>query len=458
MNASDRSTFRAHLVTVGVFLAIALIWLFVQMQAGGAIPRIGGHKYRIAVALPTSSSLTKGARVTMAGANVGVVTSVKREGMAARVALLITDERVTPLAADSRVALRLRTPVGENYLSIAPGRSNLTVPSGGTLAIQQADEYVDVDQILSSLQGRNRERARQLFDHLGAAVDGRSRQLNQVLQDGSATFVDGGKLLHVVHRDRAAVGRLVQQLGDIAAAVGDRGQAIRAIAREGLATFRAIRDRDSALKATLDRLPATLSAVRTTTNTLRAVTGQASPVLIDLGAAVRELRPSVRRLPSATATGRHVVSELGAAAPALRRTAREVNRLAPPLARALPTLTSTMCQLNPLVRYLKPYTRDVLGLLLGLGSASNTYDASGHLIRATAVAGENSLVGLPDAANSAAQTLLHGGVLSRSSLLRYNAYPGPLEAGGIVAKESDARGPEDVPRTGFKYPRVTADC
>jgi len=458
MNAGDRRTFRAHLVTVGVFLAIALIWLFMQMQAGGAIPKIGGHKYRIAVALPTSSALAKGARVTMAGADVGKVTSVKRQGMAARVELLITNPRVTPVPSDSTVALRLRTPVGENYLSIAPGRSNVTVPSGGTLAVRQADEYVDVDQILSSLQGRNRERARRLVAALGAAVDGHSEKLNQVLKDGSATFVNGGKLLHVVHHDRVAVSRLVQHLGDIAAAVGDRGHAIRVLAREGLTSFRAIRDRDAALRATLDRLPATLAAVRETTTTLRRATGQASPVLADLSAAVRELRPSVRRLPSATTTGRRVVAELGAAAPGLRKAVRQVHRLSPRLSAALPTLVSTMCQLNPLVRYLRPYTRDVLGLLLGLGSASNTYDATGHLIRATAVAGDNTLVGLPDSVNSATQTLLHSGVLSQSSLLRYNAYPKPLEAGGIVANASDARGPEDVPTTGFKYPRVTADC
>ena len=75
--------------------------------------------------------------------------------------------------------------------------------------------------------------------------------------------------------------------------------------------------------------------------------------------------------------------ELGAAAPRLQGTLGRLEKLAPPLAAALPHLHKTLCQVNPMLRYAKPYAPDLTAFIVGMGSAANSYDALGHLIRLT---------------------------------------------------------------------------
>jgi len=94
---------------------------------------------------------------------------------------------------------------------------------------------------------------------------------------------------------------------------------------------------------------------------------------------------------------------------------------------------------------------------VGLGSAANSYDAIGHVIRLTPVLTENALVGLPDEVSRAARTLFHAGALKKVSGLSFDPYPEPGSVGEDT-EMTDAVGPDDVPETGYKYPRITPDC
>ena len=97
----------------------------------------------------------------MAGAEVGTVKKVERtDDLAggATVTMQLTEESVIPPPRDSRVQIRTRSQVGETYLAIVVGTDKQTVPENGTLGIDRADELVSVDQILSVLQGKTRER------------------------------------------------------------------------------------------------------------------------------------------------------------------------------------------------------------------------------------------------------------------------------------------------------------
>jgi hypothetical protein len=101
---------------------------------------------------------------------------------------------------------------------------------------------------------------------------------------------------------------------------------------------------------------------------------------------------------------------------------------------------------------------DVTSAVVGLSSAANSYDALGHVIRLTPIITENYLVGLPPAASAAAHTLLHAGLLSKSNALSWDPYPAPGQMGTSSASGKSILGPEALGQTGYKYPRVMADC
>jgi hypothetical protein len=190
------------------------------------------------------------------------------------------------------------------------------------------------------------------------------------------------------------------------------------------------------------------------------VTRVAAPVLFNLAAAVQEIRPAVQLLAPAAREGRAAVDELGAAAPPLQQTLVKLRGLSAPAVEALPRMQKTLCQLNPMIRYIKPYTNDVISAVGGLGSAANAYDAIGHLIRITFVSqNDNSLVGLPADVSQASFTLLHAGLLGKYMPLTYNPYPAPGQIGKEVATgQQDILGPSQVPSTGYKFPHILADC
>lgn len=444
---------------LGAFLTVGALIVFLQLS--GSFP--SGGRYTVQAALPTSAALVDGSRVTMAGAQVGTVKKIERRGIATVVTLELEDERVTPIPEDTKVTLRQRTPVGESYIALTPGRSAQKLDDGAALPISQAEEYVDIDQLLSTLQGPTRDKTRQLIQGVGDGVRGRGDELNEVLGHGSSLLKSSSNVYTLLSQDREQLARLVGQLGRLGAAVGERGEAVRVTAQRGLTTLRAVRSSDAALRRLVDELPATLEQVRASSNRLDSVSDSATPVVANLAKAVAEVRPAVRSLRPAAQTGREVVRELDAVAPPLQGTLKRVTAASSPLGKALPALNKTLCEIAPMVRYVKPYTDDVLAAVVGLGSATNSYDALGHLVRLDAIVSENTVGGLPDEVQAAQQTLLRSGLVGEltGSKLTYNPFPKPGQIGQDYAGKPGTpiiSGPEDLARSGYKYPRLTPDC
>jgi phospholipid/cholesterol/gamma-HCH transport system substrate-binding protein len=454
----QRHGFIGRLAVVLVAVGLALGTVFGLAYDGGALRF--GNSYKLQAIIPTSASLIPGARVTMAGAQVGLVTGVKQYGDGALVSMSISDKQVTPLPADSRVALRYVTPIGENYVEIDPGTSKTMLVSGAILPVSQAAPYVDVDQLMSVLQGSTTQRTRELIEALGSALATRGPQLNSTLGGVSKTFAPLANIVQIMHADQTQSDDLVQYLGDIASAAGERGASIMTLAHDALTTFKAVGVQDKALSTTFDELPSTLSQVRETADTLNSATNTAAPVVQKLADTVHDLRPAIQSLAPAASEGRQVLSELQKAAPGLTTTLARLRSLSGPTVRALPELTRTLCQVNPMLKYVKPYTGDVISFLSWFGSAVNAYDDIGHLVRLVPIVGDDSVSGLPAGVSTAMFELLHAGLLENTTALNWDPYPAPGQIGKESATGSaEAIGPFDLKaKTGYTYPHVTADC
>ena len=452
--------FGRHALVLAAFVVITLAWVTFILSESGTLPSFG-ETYELETTVPSASLMTPGARVTVAGAEVGSVKKVERAdeiGSGAKLTLEITDDRVTPVPRDSRVQIRTRSQVGENYVSIAIGRDRQTVPSGGSLGLEQADELVDVDQILSVLRGKTRERTRTLLREFGGALTGRGDELNSTIRGSAGVIHYGTEMMDVLYTRRRTVASLVDQLGRVMAALGDRGAAIDTIATQGVTSLRAIGDRDAALAETLRELPSTLDQVRRASSTLGDVSDRAAPVVANLAVATRELRPAIQDLAPAARDGRGVFRELGGAAPRLTRTLSSLNKLSKHLPQVMPPLRTAFCQLNPAMRYLKPYRRDFLELVFHLGSAGHSYDAIGHLLRLSPIVNENSLSGAPPEVLDASKVLLQSGAFLPQKVISLDPIMEVGEVGRTRASASDPKTPEEVAASGFKYPRVKKDC
>lgn len=444
--------FSRHLLVAVAGVVFAVGCAIVLLAGSGAI---GGTDTReVRALIPSSSALAAQARVTMAGVRVGRVTHVRRRGGMALVTMQV-DRGQGRIPADSRVALRLRTLVGEKSLEIVPGASPRGLPDGGLLPASQADDLVEVDQILTQLRGRTRQQARAAIQALGKGLDGKGRQLNDLVAAGSGIVNVGTDPFVMLSRNSEEVTKLVSNVAELAQRVGDRGRAIRGFADGLNRTFRAIAGRDQALRASLDAMPSTIDALRRTSGILDRTATVASPTVARATTAVTGLHPAVRTLRPAAQHGRELVRELDRINQPLRTTLASARALSPDAVSALPKLGRTLCQLNPLVRYLAPYDRELTSMVASLGSAVNSYDANGHIARLYIGVGDSSVFGLlPPEVEKAKSDLINSGILQQLRMLGYNPYPAPGKANETKIGRNST-GPADAENA---YVRVNADC
>lgn len=444
---------RKHLLPVGLAVLLAFGWCVYWLKEAGSLPTPGGS-YEVDAEVPKVSSLVPGSSVRMSGIKVGQVTAVERDGRTAKVRLVIDDEH-SPIPSDSRVGVRLRTLVGENYMTVYPGRSDQDLPDGGTLPLSPAEDYVDVDQILSVLQGGTRARARQFIRSAGNGVEDRGPELNEFLEHTPKLVRNGSSLVDVLGHDRKQVARLLDNFGAVTRAIGQRGAAIRDMARGMHTTFAAVASRDEALRSTLRQMPSTLAQLRKTTNVVSSVTDTLAPTLSRLAGAVRKVDPAIDLLEPAANEGQGVLKGLSVTAPPLVRTLGRIRALAGPTAAALPEVRKSLCELAPALDYVAPDGRDVASFMQTvLASSANYYDATGHALRLGVSVADNAFMATPKVVRDAQQKLLKSGLLSKTHLLGYDPYPGPGNIGNLT-KGRGIAGPDEWP---YKYKRVETAC
>jgi phospholipid/cholesterol/gamma-HCH transport system substrate-binding protein len=459
-----RRAFAGHaFVVLGFILTFAALFIYILYQAGTIT--LFEDTYDITATVPTANFLATGARVTAAGAEVGRVTSVSRAGPLspnATIELQLTDSRVFPLPNDSQIQIRTRSQVGENYVNIVVGNSKTTIPDHGSIGLDAAAPFVSTDQVLNILHGRTQQQARTLLQQLGADLLGRGQQLNDTLGSASTFVVQGTQMLDTLMPQRRQIGQLVDQLGQLMSAIGERTQAIEVTARQGTATLRALAARQSDLASVLHDLPTLIGSVKTTTGVIGTVSDRATPVVGNLAAATSELRPAIGALAPAARDGRTIVASLRDAIPSLNALLGAAPGAIgyPGNGGVLSDLTpirSTFCQLNPALTYLKPYTADFWSIIPHLGSVSNPYDTTGHIVRLVPIINENSLSGAPPAIEQAAHELLASGLFVHDKVISIDPYPKPGAVGVDVAHAGDPSTPAQFAKT-YTYPRIHAAC
>ena len=282
---------------------------------------------------------------------------------------------------------------------------------------------------------------RRTLDGLADGLEGEGgRDLNRTLESMSALVDDASPFARIAAEERASVARLVDSFGVVTAALGDRAAAIQSLTRSAKTAAEAVAARDTQLKATIDVLPPFLRQARSTAVRLGSFSTTATPVISDLRGAMEDLVPVMRELRPAAVEGRRTLASLerfaDAGTPALRALPRFDNALSS----FVPPFEGFLRELNPLMKYLDPYWREISTWFALAGAAVDNKDAVGHTARVLLPVSLSSLPGtLPPAVESLLKNVM-GGFDTRGS----NAFPKP---GGSA---------NPVPGTG-EYTRLEQD-
>ena len=398
-------TGRMSVRTVGV-IGIAVLAVLVYLGFTKRVPFVEG--YRVDAIFQSANQLRSGSPVRIAGVDVGKVRRVDNgPGSTTRVVMELSEEG-RPIHRDATLRIRPRLFLeGGFYVELQPGSPSAPeLDDGGTIPMGQTKVPVQFHQVLTALDRPTRESLSVLLDELGTALDkGGARAIGNASAPFTPTLRDVAIVTEAAQgTERHDVSRLVSGLSRVTGALAENDRELETLLTGLRNTAGALAGEDRALRATLRGVADVLE--------------ESPPALTALDRAVpptrqlaRGLRPGLRVAPRALTRIAAVLEELRAAAgpdelPRLLDNLRPALRDLPELSRRLRVLFPLVtpvgdCLRERVIPLLKtevpddrhgtgrPLWQDLAHAVVGLSSASQSFDANGPWIRYIAGAGEN---------------------------------------------------------------------
>ncbi|WP_354701333.1 hypothetical protein DSM112329_01646 [Paraconexibacter sp. AEG42_29] len=325
-NTSTSDLFSNPILVGSMILAIGLIGIVLSYSANKGLPFVPA--YEIKVQVPDAAKLIEGgSEVRIGGARVGLVTKVSAEpglnGKPAYAELTLSLEKAQePIGIDSQVKVRPRSILGAKYLDLTPGKSTTGLPAGGTLPLKQAIPVVELDAAFNVFDDETTRGLQATITNLGDALAGRGQQVNDGIAATARLLPPLERVLRNLIAPETQLSRFVRGTASFGEALAPVAPELLQLFDNGSTTLRALRASGSSLGESIDELPEAEAAGVRSFQRIR-------PVLADLSAITRAIRPGTVLLPRAT---RDLRDALRAGIPILKRTPAVTDRLGTTLA------------------------------------------------------------------------------------------------------------------------------
>jgi virulence factor Mce-like protein len=349
-------------------LLVVLVAVFITYNANNGLPFV--PTYKVDVVVKDAQLLGHNAEVRIGGKRVGLISQMEavptKSGVPVARLHLKLDQTAGPLPVDTLVRVRPKSVIGLKYLQIAPGHSKKTIPSGGTIPVENQRTSVDLQDALNAFDKETRKSFKSVTISLGDGFAGRGQDLNRAIRSFEPLLRHLTPVMHNLAASETDLDGLLRGLDSAAAAAEPVAVELGGLFDGAATTLHAVARERDAFGRLIDQTPET---ERVATEALRA----SRPVLEDATRLVDDLRPGVRVLPQASTrlaraveVGTPVLKRADSLADRLNDTMGALRTLArdPATSGSVVALTSTLETVIPTLRYLNPaQTRcNLLGL------------------------------------------------------------------------------------------------
>ena len=411
---------------VGVIAGFALscfgLLVFLWVAFGGPIP-FAPKGYRVNVPFNEGTQLAVESDVRISNVPVGKVKKIElgdegdQEGLA--VATLELDAPYAPIPENTKAILRSKTLLGETYVELTPGNSELdTIPEEGSLPRAQVSDSVQLDEIFRTFDPTTRAAFQTWMQEAAVSLNGRGADLNAALGNLDTFARDATRLLRILDSQSGATSSFVRNTGVVFNALSERQGQLQGLIRNSNIVFRTTARRDDELRQIFQIFPTFLDESRLTLNRLETFAKDTDPLIVQLNPAAKQLSGAL--------------VQLGRLAPQLkgfffgfRKTALAARTGFPALRNFLDNelppfldeFTPFFQETTPILVALNRYRREVTAFLGNVAAATNGTQTSGesgnvraHFLRTLSPLSPESLAAYPD---------------NRLAVNRTNAYMAP---------------------------------
>jgi phospholipid/cholesterol/gamma-HCH transport system substrate-binding protein len=389
---SRPSTLFGRLAGIGA-LAIVVIAIAYLLFAGGD----GGNHYRLV--FETGGQLVKGNDVLIGGQPVGTVDEVTLTDNA-QAEVDVTVDRQLHAGSSAVIRSTSLSGIANRYVSITPGPDNAEELADGSVITEvDTTSPVDLDQLFNTLREPERKALQDIIqgsavtyagpDYEKGVLTG-AEEANQTYRYLSPSLVATDRLLQELGRDERVLTDFLVNGASVVTAVAERRDDLSGLVSNSNRALGAIASQNQAFDRALVALPPALRQANTTFFNLRDALDDLDPLVNTSKTATRDLAPFLKQLKPVVRKSVPVFHDLRRAVDRKGKSndlADATADLAPLQSRAsaaIPAAVSAMQKSDPVLRFLRPYSPDILNAVGGLNRAAGYYDANGHYLRAAA--------------------------------------------------------------------------
>jgi len=346
--ARRRRTSRSPLTIGLIALAIVLVGVFLGFTKD--IPFT--HGFRVKATFESANSLRPNSPVRIAGVAVGKVKKVEpKEGTDEALVTLEIKKAGLPIHEDATAKIRPRIFLeGNFFVDLHPGTpSSPKLEDGDVIKVTRTATPVQLDEVLTALQGDTRQDLRDLLDGLAQGLNSKPSAADDRNADPSARGQTAAESFNDAYKDSAGALKGAAQVNE--ALLGTEPDRDVARLLEGTArTTGALIRNEGLLKDLITNFNTTMAAFASEEGNLRSSIRLLAPTLENANGALASLN---RAFPPTRAFARDIL-------PGVRETPATINASFPWVAQARKLMSKP--ELRGLAQDLSPATADLARL------------------------------------------------------------------------------------------------
>ena len=223
--------------------------------------------------------------------------------------------------SDAFCQSRPQSLIGEYFVECQPGNAGKVLTAGSTIPVTHTQTTIPADLLQDVMRMPYRERFTLIINELGAAVAGRSSDLQAALRRAVPALTQTDNLLRLLGNDSQTLQALTANSDAVITALANNSAQVRRFIDEADKAATDTATQQSNLQASLHKLPGFLEQLRPAlqklgaatdanlpvVSNLNAASGQLNRLFTDLPAFSRSALPALRSLGQASVTGKTAV-------------------------------------------------------------------------------------------------------------------------------------------------------
>jgi phospholipid/cholesterol/gamma-HCH transport system substrate-binding protein len=340
-----------------------------------------GRSYEIKLRLSDALGLRNGSKVVEGGVQVGTVTLHldRRDRVDAELSI---DRRYAPIGRNATAQVTSLNLLGQKSLQLAPGDRRTPAPSGYAIPASRVTPATDLDQVLDVLGPDTRSRLTILIDEAGSAFVGRREDVSALLNELPSSLSAGARLLAQLNGDDRSLADLVVHSDDFITTLDTQRAALGRLVNTLGQTAVTVEPRDAALQSTLRRLPGTLRTAQRFLADLRRTTVPLGPAARDIQSVAPGLQSVLTQIAPFTRAARPALKQATTDAPELTALATRATPVLQASAPTLADLSTAGTDLAPVTHALSLSIDNIIATAWNWSHAVELRDGLSHLFRA----------------------------------------------------------------------------